>query len=455
MAKTKSVFICRECGAESPKWVGKCFACGEWNSFAEEVKFTGKTVNKSAGLLVSRVESKPMLLSEISTDKIERIDTRSVEFNRVLGGGIVPGSVVLIGGEPGIGKSTLMLQFALRVGSLKTLYVSGEESEEQIKLRATRISGKGLSCYIYCETRLEKILEQCVAQTPDLIVVDSIQTIYSDTFESAPGSVTQVRECATALLRFAKENGKPVFLIGHINKEGHLAGPKVLEHIVDTVLHFEGDGHHSYRMLRALKNRFGPGNEIALFDMQNSGLREITNPSEILLSQGDEPYSGTAVGAAMEGLRPLFIEVQSLVSPTSYGVLQRSSSGYDSKRLNMIIAVLEKRGGHKLAGKDIFVNIAGGLKVNDPAMDLPVMAGMISSVYDRPLPSKSCFCGEISLTGEIRAVQKIDQRLAEAEKLGFTKFFLSKYNKITTQKNSKISPVYVTTVDELLAKLMH
>lgn len=435
--------------------MGKCFSCGEWNTLAEEIKFTGKKSGSDQGWLGSRPETRPQLLSEISAENTKRIDTKSEEFNRVLGGGIVPGSVVLIGGEPGIGKSTLMLQFALRVGSIKTLYVSGEESEEQIKLRATRIGGKGLSCYIYCETILERILEQCRKQEPDLIVVDSVQTIYSDTFESAPGSVTQVRECATALLRFAKQNNKPVFLIGHINKEGHLAGPKVLEHIVDTVLHFEGDGHHSYRMLRALKNRFGPGNEIALFDMQNSGLREITNPSEILLSQSDVPYSGTAVGAAMEGLRPLFVEVQALVAPATYGMLQRVSTGYDAKRLNMLIAVLEKKGGQKLAGKDIFVNVAGGIKVTDPAMDLTIVAGIISSLYDRSLKSQTCFAGEISLTGEIRAVQKADQRIAEAEKLGFTRIYLSKYNKISKKPNAKTELVYVTTIGELLQSLLH
>lgn len=454
MVKSKTIFVCRNCGAESPKWAGKCYSCGEWNSLIEEVKITGKKGSAQQGWIGSRTESKPQLLSEISSEKVRRIDTKSTEFNRVLGGGIVPGSVVLIGGEPGIGKSTLMLQFALRVGDIKTLYITGEESEEQIKLRATRIGGKGLSCYIYCETMMERILEQCREQNPDLIVVDSIQTIYSDTFESAPGSVTQVRECATALLRFAKENNKPVFLIGHINKEGHLAGPKVLEHIVDTVLHFEGDGHHSYRMLRALKNRFGPGNEIALFDMQNSGLREITNPSEILLSQSDTPYSGTAVGGAMEGLRPLFVEVQSLVTPATYGVLQRVSTGYDAKRLNMLIAVLEKRGGQKLIGKDIFVNIAGGIKVSDPAMDLPVVAGIISSLYDRSLRPQSCFAGEISLTGEIRAIQKADQRIAEAEKLGFKTIYLSKYNKIE-KKTVKAELVYVTTIEELLRSLLH
>jgi len=447
--------VCRNCGAESPKWAGKCFSCGEWNTMAEEIKFTGKKSGPDQGWLGARPETKPQLLSEISAENTKRIDTKSEEFNRVLGGGIVPGSVVLIGGEPGIGKSTLMLQFALRVGTIKTLYVSGEESEEQIKLRATRIGGKGLSCYIYCETVLERIIEQCRKHEPDLIVVDSVQTIYSDTFESAPGSVTQVRECATALLRFAKENNKPVFLIGHINKEGHLAGPKVLEHIVDTVLHFEGDGHHSYRMLRALKNRFGPGNEIALFDMQNSGLREITNPSEILLSQSEVPYSGTAVGAAMEGLRPLFVEVQALVAPASYGMLQRVSTGYDAKRLNMLIAVLEKRGGQKLAGKDIFVNVAGGIKVTDPAMDLTIMAGIISSLYDRSLKPHACFAGEISLTGEIRAVQKADQRIAEAEKLGFTRIYLSKYNKISRKTHAKTELVFVTTIDELLQSVLH
>lgn len=455
MAKSKTIFVCRNCGSESPKWVGKCFSCGEWNTLIEEVKITGKKGSSALGWLSTKTESKPQLLSEISSEKTERIDTKSVEFNRVLGGGIVPGSVVLIGGEPGIGKSTLMLQFALRVGDIKTLYVTGEESEEQIKMRATRIGGKGLSCYIYCETIIERILEQCHAQNPDLIVVDSIQTLYSDTFESAPGSVTQVRECATALLRFAKENNKPVFLIGHINKEGHLAGPKVLEHIVDTVLHFEGDGHHSYRMLRALKNRFGPGNEIALFDMQNSGLREITNPSEILLSHSEIPFSGTAVGAAMEGLRPLFVEVQSLVAPATYGMLQRISTGYDAKRLNMLIAVLEKRGGQKLAGKDIFVNIAGGIKVSDPAMDLPVVAGILSSLYDRPLKPNSCFAGEISLTGEIRAIQKADQRIAEAEKLGFNRIYLSRYNKLTKKSQAKTELIFVTTIEELLQSLLH
>lgn len=455
MSKSKTIFVCNNCGSESPKWVGKCFSCGEWNTFIEEVKITGKKTGDSKGWYQGKNDSKPVLLSEIESDKIRRIDTKSEEFNRVLGGGIVPGSVVLIGGEPGIGKSTLMLQFALRVGSIKTLYITGEESEEQIKLRSLRIGGKGLSCLIYCETRIEKVLEQCHAQNPDLVVVDSIQTIYSDTFESAPGSVTQVRESTTALLRYAKENNKPVFLIGHINKEGHLAGPKVLEHIVDTVLHFEGDGHHSYRMLRAIKNRFGPGNEIALFDMQNNGLREITNPSEILLSQSEIPHSGTAVGAAIEGMRSLFVEVQSLVSPASYGILQRISTGYDAKRLNMLIAVLEKRGGQKLAGKDIFVNIAGGIKVNDPAMDLPIAASIISSLYDRALPVKTCFAGEISLTGEIRAIQKADQRITEAAKLGFTRIYLSKYNKLNKKAHPGTELIFASTIEELLKSLLH
>jgi len=452
-AKAKTLFICKNCGAESPKWIGKCFSCGEWNTFQEEIKFTGKENKRSSSILSTKAPSKPKLLSEIEADNIKRIDTKSIEFNRVLGGGIVPGSVVLIGGEPGIGKSTLMLQFALRVSNIKTLYISGEESEDQIKLRAIRIGGKGLSCLIYAETILERIIEQCNHIKPDLVVIDSIQTIYSDLYESAPGSVTQVRECAASLLRFAKENAIPLFLIGHINKEGNLAGPKVLEHIVDTVLHFEGDGHYSYRMLRAIKNRFGPGNELAIFDMQNNGLKEINNPSEILLGQSNSPLSGTAIGSGIEGLRPLFIEVQSLVSPTGSTVPIRSATGYDGKRLNMILAVLEKKAGLRIAGKDIFINMAGGIKINDPAMDLSILTGIISSLYDKAIPKEYCFTGEISLTGEIRAVQKIDQRIKEAEKLGFKKIFISKYNKYNKSDTTNIQIIEVDTLIDFFKKI--
>ena len=423
MAKQKTAFFCSNCGAESSKWVGKCPSCGEWNTIIEEPVFkTGKTkVHKSKGIVT------PKLVTEISSVNEPRLNTKSVELNRVLGGGLVPGSVVLIGGEPGIGKSTIMLQFALRVSSYKILYVSGEESEQQLKLRAERIGGKGENCFILCENDLDNILNQCHKINPDIVIVDSIQTIQSEKLDSSPGTIVQVRECTASLLRYAKENGKPFFLIGHINKEGNIAGPKVLEHMVDTVLAFEGDLNNRYRILRATKNRFGSTSELGIFEMRSDGLKEVTNPSDILLSHTDEILSGTVVAATIEGIRPMLIEVQALVSSAAYGNPQRSSTGFDLRRLGMLLAVLEKRAGFKMSVKDVFLNIAGGLKVSDPAIDLAVLAAVLSSDLDRPVLKDLCIAGEIGLTGEVRPVARLEQRIGEAEKLGFKRILVSKY----------------------------
>lgn len=423
MAKKKTAFFCSSCGAESSKWVGKCPSCNEWNTIIEEPVFK-KT---SASISHKKDGVKPKLIAEINTLSEPRLNTKSIELNRVLGGGLVPGSVVLIGGEPGIGKSTIMLQFSLRVSTYKILYISGEESEQQLKLRAERIGGKGGNCYILCENNLENILIQCQQINPDIVIIDSIQTIQSENLDSSPGTIVQVRECTAALIRFAKENSKPFFLIGHINKEGVIAGPKVLEHMVDTVLTFEGDLNNRYRILRATKNRFGSTSELGIFEMRSDGLKEVSNPSDILLSHTDELLSGTVVAATVEGIRPILIEVQALVSSAAYGNPQRSSTGFDLRRLGMLLAVLEKRAGFKLSVKDVFLNIAGGLKVNDPAIDLAVVAAVLSSDFDRPVSKDLCIAGEIGLTGEIRPVSRIEQRIGEAQKLGFKKMLVSKY----------------------------
>ena len=417
MVKQRTAFFCSNCGVESSKWIGKCPSCGEWNAYVEE------PVIKSAKSIPGKTREKviPILVADISLLPEPRLNTKSVELNRVLGGGIVPGSVILIGGEPGIGKSTLMLQFSLKVNSYKILYVSGEESEQQLKLRAERIGGKGENCFMFCENNLENILAQFNKLNPDIIIIDSIQTIQSERIDSSPGTIVQVRECTAALLRYAKENSKPVFLIGHINKEGNIAGPKVLEHMVDTVLAFEGDMNNLYRILRSTKNRFGSTNEIGIFEMRNNGLKEIPNPSDILLSHTDEILSGTVVSATLEGIRPVLIEVQSLVSSAAYGIPQRSSTGFDLRRLGMLLAVLEKRAGFRLSTKDVFLNIAGGLKVSDPAIDLAVIAAVLSSDLERSVSKDLCLAGEIGLTGEVRPVSRIEQRIAEAEKLGFNK----------------------------------
>ncbi len=420
MAKTKTVYVCSNCGAEAPKWVGKCPSCGEWNTYVEEVVATKDPASRSAVRgLAEAGKARPVLLRDITTEEEERIDLNDGELNRVLGGGLVRGSLVLIGGEPGIGKSTLVLQTVLGLRELKTLYVSGEESVRQLKLRADRLHNDNPECFILSETNLEQIFIQAHNVQPDLLIVDSIQTVYTELVESSPGSVSQVRECSAAILKYAKESGVPVLLIGHINKEGSIAGPKVLEHIVDTVLQFEGDRHYMYRILRSIKNRFGSTAELGIYEMRQTGLREVSNPSELLLTQDHEGLSGVAIAAAIEGIRPFLIETQALVSSAVYGTPQRSATGFDLRRMNMLLAVLEKRAGFKLAQKDVFLNIAGGLRVNDPATDLAVISAVLSSSLDISVERGVCMCGEVGLSGEIRPVNRIEQRILEAEKLGF------------------------------------
>ncbi len=432
MAKVKKVFVCTNCGSESPKWLGKCPACNEWNTYQEEIihRETPQEEQRRSwqqdGML-GRNAPKPILLEEIVAGNMQRLVSPDKELNRVLGGGIVPGSVVLVGGQPGIGKSTLMLQLALTTKS-KVLYVSGEESEEQIKMRADRVSNRQSNCYILTETNTTKILTHAQQLSPDIIVIDSIQTLASPHMESTPGSVSQVRECAGELQRFAKEMGIPVFVIGHITKDGTIAGPKLLEHIVDVVLQFEGEQHYSYRVLRTLKNRFGSTDELGIYEMQSSGLREVSNPSELLISQKDEELSGSAVAATMEGLRPMLIETQALVTRAVYGTPQRSATGFDLRRLSMLLAVLEKRGGLPFGQNDIFLNIAGGIRVDDPAIDLAIVSALISSLEDVAIPDKYCFAGEVGLSGEIRAVTRIEQRIQEADRLGFRQIYISKYS---------------------------
>lgn len=452
MAKTKSVFFCSNCGNESPKWLGKCPACGEWNTYVEE-KVNAKS-SKEALLPTSSLTSTPVKLSDISQETEERIPMPSMELNRVLGGGLVPGSIILIGGEPGIGKSTLVLQNMLRIRSRKVLYVSGEESAKQLKLRADRLGADGGECYILCETSLQNIFNQINVCKPGILVVDSIQTIASDDLESSAGSVGQVRECAAALLKYAKESGVPVILIGHINKEGSIAGPKVLEHIVDAVVQFEGDRHYMYRLLRSIKNRFGSTSEIGIYEMTQVGLKEVASPSDLLLSEYDEDLSGMAIGVTMDGARPFVIETQALVSTAAYGTAQRSVTGFDSKRMNMLLAVLEKRVGFKLAQKDVFLNIAGGLKVNDPALDLAVICAILSSNVDIAIPKGVCLTGEVGLSGEIRPTTRIEQRISEANKLGFKTIFVPKNNlKGIDTSRFKIKVIEVSKVEEVFRKL--
>ncbi len=427
MAKSKSVYVCQQCGADSPKWLGKCPQCGEWNTYVEEIVSKDNSPKVNLGGL-EMTKQKPVRLHEVETSEEARIDTSSNELNRVLGGGLVPGSLVLIGGEPGIGKSTLVLQVVLNLKGKKTLYVSGEESVKQLKLRAERLKYDAPDCYIVSETSLEQIFVHIQNIQPDLVIVDSIQTVSTEMVESSPGSVSQVRECAAHLLKYCKTSGTPVLLIGHINKEGSIAGPKVLEHIVDTVLQFEGDQHYMYRILRSIKNRFGSTSEIGIYEMQQSGLREVSNPSELLLSQHQGGLSGVAIASAIEGVRPFLIETQALVSSAAYGTPQRSCTGFDLRRLNMLLAVLEKRAGFKLAQKDVFLNIAGGLKINDPAIDLAVMSAILSSNVDIAIDKQICIAGEVGLSGEIRPINRIEQRILEAEKLGFTKMIIPDFN---------------------------
>lgn len=442
MAKTKSVYVCSNCGNDSAKWLGKCPICGEWNTYVEEL-IAKESGSRRTDTLFDSPKAKPMLLQDVKTGEEPRLDLNDGELNRVLGGGLVPGSLILLGGEPGIGKSTLILQTVLNLNSLKTLYVSGEESVRQLKLRADRINEKSQNCYIVCETNLQQIFVHIQNTKPELVVIDSIQTIFTEGIESSPGSVAQVRECSAAILKFAKETSTPVILIGHINKEGSIAGPKVLEHIVDTVLQFEGDQHYMYRILRGIKNRFGSTAELGIYEMRQNGLREVSNPSELLLTQNHEGLSGVSIAAAIEGVRPFLIETQALVSTAAYGTPQRSATGFDSRRMNMLLAVLEKRAGFKLVQKDVFLNIAGGLKVNDPAIDMAVISAVLSSSLDIAVERHVCMSGEVGLSGEIRPVNRIEQRILEAEKLGFSKILIPHNNLkgFTAKVNIEIIPV--------------
>ena len=447
MAKVKRAYFCSSCGNETAKWMGRCPACGEWNTITEHI------VQKESSSIASRVASvpkaEPRKVQEITSEVTRRIATGNSELDRVLGGGIVPGSLILLGGEPGIGKSTLSLQLALTANGLTTLYVSGEESAEQIKMRATRIGIHNEECTVFTETLLENIVSQIEEQRPDIVIIDSIQTISTDLVESSPGSVTQVRECAATLLKVAKSTGIAIFIIGHITKDGSIAGPKILEHIVDVVLQFEGDGNHTYRILRGIKNRFGATFEIGVFEMRDSGLREVDNPSEILLTHYDEPLAGCSIGAAVDGLRPYLIEVQALVSGAAYGTPQRSATGFDQRRLNMLLAVLEKRVGMKMFQKDVFLNFAGGFKIADTGMDLAIIAAIISSYYDRPLMEGVCCAGEIGLSGEVRPAPRTEQRIMEAKRLGFKRIVVSGFAQKGIKAPKGIEVVYISSIEQL------
>jgi DNA repair protein RadA/Sms len=457
MSKIKTAFFCNNCGHESMKWLGKCPSCDQWNTFVEEVitkddrlvetDWKKMTVNRD---VAERRENKTLSLSEVISAEEKRIVSDDAELNRVLGGGIVSGSIVLVAGEPGIGKSTLFLQNALSLQGITTLYISGEESEQQIKMRADRLRISNDNFYLLTETSTQIIFQEIKKLQPQLVIVDSIQTLQSPYIESSPGSVSQIRECASEFQRFAKQTGTPVFLIGHITKEGSIAGPKILEHMVDTVLQFEGDHHYAYRILRTLKNRFGSTAELGIYEMTASGMRGVSNPSELFITEKEDRLSGIAIAATMEGMRPLLIEVQALVTPSVYGTPQRTVSGLDLRRLQLLLAVLEKRGGFHFGMKDVFLNIAGGLKIEDPSIDLAVLCALLSSYEDVPLPVHSCFAGEVGLSGEIRAVNRIEQRISEAEKLGFAKIFVSKYN-LKGLKNQKfnIEIVSVGRVEEV------
>ncbi len=453
MAKEKVVYVCSECGQESPRWIGKCPACGSWNTF-KEMTVQKESLSKRPLAGVGSMRSKPQRLETIESGNEARIDMHDEEFNRVLGGGLVPGSLVLLGGEPGIGKSTLIMQTVLQMPEKRILYVSGEESAAQLKLRADRLHPNAQGCLIVCETSLEQIFTHIKNTEPEIVIIDSIQTISTETAESSPGSLVQVRECAAAILKFAKESNVPVILIGHINKEGSIAGPKVLEHIVDTVLQFEGDQHYLYRILRSIKNRFGSTAELGIYEMRQDGLRQVSNPSELLLSQDHDGMSGIAIAAAIEGIRPFLIETQALVSTAAYGTPQRSSTGFDLRRMNMLLAVLEKRVGFKLAQKDVFLNIAGGLRVNDPAIDLGVISAILSSNMDVEIEHNVCMAGEVGLSGEIRPVNRIEQRISEAEKLGFSQFLIPKHNLQGLDAGKyKIELIPVKKVEEAFRKL--
>jgi len=451
MSKIKTSFFCQNCGTSYAKWQGQCNACKEWNTIAEEMIQKEEKKSWNPTQTDSKRLVKPLKIREIDSTEEIRMDTRDGELNRVLGGGIVPGSLILLGGEPGIGKSTLLLQISLKL-PYKTLYVSGEESQKQIKMRAERINPLSDNCYILTETKTQNIFRQIEAIEPEIVIIDSIQTLHTDYIESSAGSISQVRETTAELIKFAKETNIPVILIGHITKDGTIAGPKILEHMVDTVLQFEGDRNHIYRILRSLKNRFGSTAELGIYEMIGSGLREVANPSEILISHKEEQLSGTAIATTLEGMRPLMIEIQALVSTAVYGTPQRSTTGYNAKRLNMILAVLEKRAGFRLGAKDVFLNVTGGISVDDPAIDLAVVAAILSSNEDIPVDKDFCFAGEVGLSGEIRPVNRVDQRIQEAEKLGFSSIFVSKYNKISV-KNTGIKVRLVSKIEDVVAEL--
>ena len=453
MAKVKTTFFCQNCGSQFPKWQGQCSTCKKWNTIVEEViQKAEKSDWKSASDTSSKRVSKPLKINEIDSAQELRMKTLDAEFNRVLGGGIVPGSLTLLGGEPGIGKSTLLLQISLQL-PYRTLYVSGEESQKQIKMRAERINPNNDNCFVLTETKTQNIFRQIETLEPEVVIIDSIQTLHSDYVESSAGSISQIKECTSELIKFAKETATPVILIGHITKDGHIAGPKILEHMVDTVLQFEGDRNHVFRILRAHKNRFGSTNELGIYEMQGSGLREVSNPSEILISKREEELSGNAIAVTLEGMRPLLIEVQALVSSAVYGTPQRSATGFNAKRLNMLLAVLEKRAGFRLGAKDVFLNITGGISVDDPAIDLAVVAAILSSNEDESIHKDVCFAAEVGLSGEVRPVQRIEQRILEAEKLGFSTIFVSKYNKISL-KNTTIKIQMVSKIEDLVGYLV-
>jgi len=450
MAKAKTVFFCQNCGAQHPKWMGQCSSCSEWNTIVEEVVQKEEKRNWKQDNTAKR-KPKPVLVADIKLQAEDRIKTLNQELDTVLGGGLVKGSVVLLGGEPGIGKSTLLLQIALQIGK-KVLYVSGEESPTQIKMRAERLSSSTHNCFVLAETNTQQIFKNIEEVTPELLVIDSVQTLYTNSMEASPGSISQIRETTAELIKFAKETATPVLIIGHINKEGSIAGPKILEHMVDVVLQFEGDRNHTYRILRSHKNRFGSTAELGIYEMLSSGLREVMNPSEILVSKKDEDLSGTAIASTLEGVRPLMVEIQALVSTAVYGTPQRTTNGYHVKRLHMILAVLEKRAGFKLASKDVFLNITGGITIDDPAIDLAVVASILSSNQDIAISPEVCFAAEVGLTGEIRPIAKVEQRIVEAQKLGYKTFVTSKYNKISLV-DPKIKLILVGKIEEVYATL--
>ena len=452
MNKIKTTFYCQNCGTQYSKWQGQCNSCKSWNTIAEELIQTSKKGDWKSGSKQEKQRiSKPLKISEIDTTKNPRLDSKDSEVNRVLGGGIVPGSLILLGGEPGIGKSTLMLQISLKL-PFKTLYVSGEESQKQIKLRAQRISPDSNHCYVLTETNTQLIFSQIESLKPDIVVIDSIQTLQSDFLEASAGSISQIKQTTSELMKFAKETSTPVILIGHITKDGTIAGPKILEHMVDVVLQFEGDRNHIFRILRSHKNRFGSTHEIGIYEMLGDGLRQVQNPSDVLISKKDKSLSGNAIAVTLEGMRPLLVEVQALVSTAVYGTPQRSTTGFNAKRLNMLLAVLEKRAGFRLAAKDVFLNITGGLRVDDPAIDLAVVAAILSSNNDSALIKNYCFAGEVGLSGEIRPVQRLEQRIMEAEKLGFETIFISKQNKLSSRAK-KIQIILLSKIEDLIEHL--